>query len=237
MVGILFFVAVIIIYLILSGRKADLSEIRQQGGMKEKYRILISKILETPDSKLGNVAENKVEIDINSQLIRSRFTILHINREVNIWWYMLSPEGKLEEKWKFPEYIDQEKMFEKISSDIEFKLNTIWGIPSKNEILAAFDDRIQELLSNVEEKLFHYFYVSNSEDELRSGMDLVNEVIEMDPENAKAYRLRGLIHIENEKYLEAKSDWNKSAKFGEDVSDLLQQYFPTTESKSDDLPF
>jgi len=104
-------------------RKKLQTKIQNEGGMREKYNVLIYYLLQAPNAQIAQIASDRVEISGSSKYFVFHFTILQAFDNVAITWRSKGPTGELKEQWTFPSYFDQQQMALKINNDVEFKLN------------------------------------------------------------------------------------------------------------------
>jgi len=118
---ILLIVLGIILYSFFSTREKMNQQVVNRGGMEEKYSILISYLLADPGANIIQLTKDNIQIQAKTQYSISHFSILQIFNGVIITWKAKSPMGEFQDKWQFPENLDQHQMAKKVASDIKFK--------------------------------------------------------------------------------------------------------------------
>ncbi len=111
-------VAVIIKFAYDSNKQAE--SVSKQGGMRIKYRTLINYVLES-DSKAKIFKETStfISVGVSSLGGTTVFLIQQTFGKVNIQWKFDSPVfGNHKLEWDFDEFLDQNKMIQKIENDL-----------------------------------------------------------------------------------------------------------------------
>lgn len=122
-------IAIVIVVLIKFIRDSNkqANAVAKQGGMKIKYRTLINYILSS-DPKCRIIQETATFISVGVSGI-SGSTVFFIQQtfgSVTIQYKVKSQVfGNHQLEWKFDEFIDQEKMIEKITHDIDVYNNNM----------------------------------------------------------------------------------------------------------------
>lgn len=95
--------------------------VARQGGMQHKYRRLIEHIKSSdPRTKICNETGNSIMVGLSNVGGATFFTIMQTFGKVTVQWEMNSPIfGKHNLEWDFDEYLDQDKMMEKITNDLK----------------------------------------------------------------------------------------------------------------------
>ncbi len=117
---ILIVAAVIIIVKVTSEVKENADKVTAQGGMRVKYRTLVNYALNS-DYKARIIREsvNCIDIGATSGGGQVLICITHASNVVIIEWRVENPIfGKHKLNWKFDEFMDQQKMIEKIENDL-----------------------------------------------------------------------------------------------------------------------
>lgn len=111
-------------------------QIGRQGGMSIKYRTLINFILnEQKNTKIYQETSDSITLGVSSAGGTTVFSLLQTFGKLSISWEMTSPLfGKHKLDWKFPEFMNQEKMFEQIANDLDnYQSNVIEASPFRNK--------------------------------------------------------------------------------------------------------
>lgn len=107
------------IYLSVKGN-ADIKNVNKYGGLRNKYKILIDRIM------ARNAYYRMNEINSNNIVLTNTgmsFKLIEMDKKLQITWIWNSFGSGRTHKllWKFDENEDQEKMYEKINSDISIQ--------------------------------------------------------------------------------------------------------------------
>lgn len=109
----------IIIIKFLIDRGSQSSIIKQQGGMKNKYRELIQALMMDPRTKIFNESPDSISLGLSNMGGTTLFILTQTFGFVTVQWKVDSPVfGKHKMEWDFPENQDQRKMVEKIENDL-----------------------------------------------------------------------------------------------------------------------
>jgi hypothetical protein len=136
----LYFIITIIVIIIAKFLydKAQLNEkLGKEGGMRQKYKELISFLLSIDENfKLAQASKDSIQITNISLGGVTTFELLQTFSKVSITWRFENEIfGKHKLHWEFPEYMDQTKMFENISSTLEkYQKNIVESNPLINHI-------------------------------------------------------------------------------------------------------
>lgn len=112
--------AVIIIVKVASEAKENADKVTAQGGMRIKYRTLVNYALNSdPKARVVRESASCIDIGASSGGGQVLFCITHASNVVMIEWRAESPVfGKHKLDWQFDEFMDQQKMIEKIENDL-----------------------------------------------------------------------------------------------------------------------
>ena len=125
------FVLVIVVGIIIkffyemNGQKRHVA---RQGGMQHKYRKLIKHIKSgDPRIRVYEETGNSVTVGLMNAGGSTLFTIMQTFGRATVQWKVNSPVfGKHSLEWDFDEYLDQDKMMEKITNDLKhYQSNTM----------------------------------------------------------------------------------------------------------------
>lgn len=139
-------IVIYILYSFITDREKMIKNVEFQGGIQEKYKILLSYILNNPDSKITQLKRDNIIIRCQGGS-DAQFSVTQNFGTVDIDWLSNNGfAGIVKEKWQFRENLDQHEMAKKMMQDIEFKLKhgLRWG--TQNEI-----DIQDDLLENKNE--------------------------------------------------------------------------------------
>jgi hypothetical protein len=109
-------------------------KIGKEGGMRQKYKELIANLLTSDkNAKIIKESNDTIIIGVASTGGITNFSLIQTFSELTIQWRMESPiYGKHNLEWSFPEYGDQNKMLERINSDLgKYQTNVIQSSPFK----------------------------------------------------------------------------------------------------------
>jgi hypothetical protein len=135
-------IVVFILYRFISDREKMLNNVQENGGLQEKYKVLLTYFLSDPDAKITIITRDNIVISWKGAYSSAQFSIMQNFGTININWASNnSVAGVVKEKWEFSENIDQHAMAKKIIQDIEFKMNH--GID-----WAGAHDKINSLVNN-----------------------------------------------------------------------------------------
>lgn len=107
-------------YLLWDGRKSDHHYIQKQGGMIEKYKILISHLTNGPNPRIEKVHNNTVIISVRPKLQLHSFKLFHQLHTLTVEWKAIIPlEGEIVRRWEFLENVNQDEMAEVIFNEMD----------------------------------------------------------------------------------------------------------------------
>lgn len=122
-------VAIIVIILIkfISDSNRQAKVVIKQGGMRVKYKTLVMYFLQSsPNAQIVQENSTFINVGIVSSGYKMAFFITQTYGTVTIEWKMESQIlGKHRLEWQFDEFMDQEKMIEKIENDLEIYQNNM----------------------------------------------------------------------------------------------------------------
>ena len=139
---ILIIIVVIILIKFFSDREKLMQTVAKEGGMDEKYSILIGYLMNAPEAKITKLTRENIQILVSSGYIMSFFSLLHTFNTLIVTWKARSPMGEFTEKWEFPQYLDQNQMAEKIFRDIEFKVK---NFGDNDELMRNINKALDEM--------------------------------------------------------------------------------------------
>lgn len=112
-----------ILFKFFTAREKMMKGVDQQGGMEEKYSILLSHLIADQESKLSKLTRDNIQLVVKTKYFTNNFSIIQSFTDIIIIWHANSPLGEFKEKWQFPQHFDQHQMAKKIGQDMEFKIN------------------------------------------------------------------------------------------------------------------
>ena len=121
-------VALIIIIKFIYDNTQQKEAVQKQGGMKNKYSTLISLIMAGDSrTRITNISSNSLDIILSTAGGTTAFFLTQTFGNLTVQWKMEGPIfGSHKLEWDFPEFLDQEKMFERISNDVEkYQINVL----------------------------------------------------------------------------------------------------------------
>ena len=111
-------------YRFFSDNNKMLNIIQDEGGLQQKYKVLLTYLLSDPNANIDKITRSFIIISWRGESTYAKFHIMQNFKTVNIdWTFNQGYLGILKEKWEFPEHLDQNAMATKMFQDIEFKLN------------------------------------------------------------------------------------------------------------------
>ena len=113
-------------------------KVSKEGGMLHKYRILVDALLSGDQrTKIHQVTGDSMVIGLSNMGGSTMFFLTQTYGKLTVQWKVESPMlGKHKLEWEFDEYLDQEKMMQKISNDLTKYQNNVMtanGLPDINE--------------------------------------------------------------------------------------------------------
>lgn len=119
--------AIVIIKLLYDSNQQKVA-IQKQGGMTNKYAILISHIISgDPRTKITKITTDSIDIVLSNAGGATAFFLTQTYGNLTVQWKVQSPiYGNHKLEWDFPEFLDQQKMIERITNDLEkYQMNVI----------------------------------------------------------------------------------------------------------------
>ena len=96
------------------------------GGIEKKYKFLVEKLLEEPNSKVVKVARDQIHITIEGNSTQTNFIITENFKKTEIFWVVkMAFLGTHKNKWTFNEDYPQYKMLSEIQDYVVWKTNQI----------------------------------------------------------------------------------------------------------------
>lgn len=111
----------------LYDRNQQSSKIQKEGGMAHKYRTIIDILMSgDPNSKIYKILSDTVTLGVSSSGGTTLFILTQTFGKLTVQWKMDSPFfGKHNLEWDFNEYLDQDKMAERIMNDLSKYQNNV----------------------------------------------------------------------------------------------------------------
>lgn len=103
-------------------------KVYKEGGMLHKYRVLVDELLSGDQrTKIHQVTGDSVVIRLSTIGGLTLFFLTQTYGKLTVQWKVESPMlGKHKLEWEFDEYLDQEKMVQKIMNDVnKYQINVI----------------------------------------------------------------------------------------------------------------
>lgn len=109
-------------YSFFSEKEKLMQKVDKEGGMQEKYAILLSYFMSVPGAKITSLSRDNIQFIAKSEYLVNHFSILQTFTDIIITWQANSVIGEFKDEWKFPPYLDQNEMANKMIQDMEFKI-------------------------------------------------------------------------------------------------------------------
>jgi hypothetical protein len=129
-------IIVLIIVKFLYDKNQQSVQVGRQGGMANKYRILIAHLMVGhSNTSIFQETSDSISLGVSNAGGSTIFRLLQTFGKVTIRWEMNSPLfGKHNLEWDFSEYMDQEQMFERMGNDIaKYQENAIQTSPFRDK--------------------------------------------------------------------------------------------------------
>jgi len=113
-------IMVFILIMFINDTSQQSSKIKKEGGMRNKYRELISYIMSQDSrSRIFQETSNSITLGLSNIGGTTLYILTQTFGKLTVQWKVDSPVfGKHSLEWDFPEYGDQEKMMYKIMDDL-----------------------------------------------------------------------------------------------------------------------
>jgi hypothetical protein len=134
MIWILVFV-LIILFLVFSFKNDYKENVRanvtMQGGMENKYRILINYLLSEPSSRILKLSDDSIVVSSPGYT----FNIDYVGNNTEIALNAVLPVlGQFSNKWKYPDGYPQEKIIEEIENFLDWKITELKKIAESDPL-------------------------------------------------------------------------------------------------------
>lgn len=118
----------IIIFFFLKDRDKNLqNQVDLQGGILNKYNLLIQFLSNHPNAKLSKITRDYIKIDCLMPTTSTTFEILQNFNNIDVFWHSdLGIMGKHTLKWQFNSNSSQSAMIERISFDLNDYENKLY---------------------------------------------------------------------------------------------------------------
>lgn len=119
-------IAAIVIIKFFYDSNQQTEAVQKQGGMIHKYAELISHIMEgDPRTKITKVTNDSVDIVLSNAGGSTAFYLTQTYGNLTVQWKLQNPiYGSHKLEWDFPEFLDQEKMIDRITNDLtKYQMN------------------------------------------------------------------------------------------------------------------
>lgn len=100
--------------------------VQKQGGMTNKYSTLIAHIMAgDPRTQITKITSDSVDIVLSNVGGATAFFLTQTFGKLTVQWKVQSPiYGNHKLEWDFPEFLDQNKMIERITNDVgQYQMN------------------------------------------------------------------------------------------------------------------
>lgn len=119
-------IVLFLLFLFFSDKKQEVDKINNQGGIYQKYKVLIDHFLEYPGVKVESRNSYSMILVLKDKLVITRFTIGHGFSDVSVFWEHSSLMfGKHNLKWRFPETLSQRQMIDLIDNELEIYMHKL----------------------------------------------------------------------------------------------------------------
>jgi hypothetical protein len=135
------FIGAVIVFIIIKflyDKSQQSIEVGKQGGMTNKYKVLINHLLGGhQNARIIKQTSDSVIVGSVSAGGQTTFDLVQTFGNLTVEWRMESPLfGKHRLEWTFPEFADQEKMMERLANDLEkYQKNVISASPFRDSFL------------------------------------------------------------------------------------------------------
>lgn len=129
-------VIVLIVIKFIYDKNKQSVQIGRQGGMANKYKILVGHLMGGhSNTKIFQETSDSLSLGVSSAGGTTIFRLLQTFGKVTITWEMNSPLfGKHKLEWNFPEFMDQDEMFDRIGNDMaKYQENAIQTSPFRDK--------------------------------------------------------------------------------------------------------
>lgn len=129
------FVIIIVVFVIfkfLYDKSQINVKVGREGGMRQKYKVLIAHILKSDEkAKIIKDSNDSIIIGVSSAGGVTNFSLIQTFSELTVQWRLESPiYGKHNLEWNFPEYSNQNNMMERIVNDLgKYQTNVAQSSP------------------------------------------------------------------------------------------------------------
>jgi len=134
----IFLIVIVIVFIIgkfIYDKNQQSAKVTMEGGMRNKYRQLIGFITSgDPKTKIFQETSDSISLGVSSISGSTLFILTQTFGKVTVQWKVESSVfGKHKMEWDFDEYLDQEKMIEKIVNDTsKYQSNLMNGLGLNN---------------------------------------------------------------------------------------------------------
>lgn len=122
----MWFIVVLLVLVFIIGKfiydkNQQASKIAREGGMRNKYQVLIKHLISGDSrSKVYQETSESITVGLSNVGGATLFILTQTFSKLTVQWKVNSPVfGKHKMEWDFPEYADQDQIFNKILNDIE----------------------------------------------------------------------------------------------------------------------
>lgn len=122
----MWFIVILLVFVFTIGKfiydkNQQASKIAREGGMTSKYQVLIKHLMSGDSrSKVYQETSESITVGLSNVGGTTLFILTQTFSKLTVQWKVNSPVfGKHKMEWDFPEYADQDQIFNKILNDIE----------------------------------------------------------------------------------------------------------------------
>lgn len=115
----IFLIILFIIIKFLADKNKEVTKVKRQGGMKEKYSLLINYFLDYPNARILECSSSQATIIVRDTFAITIFRIAHGFNDFTVFWeHQSTTFGEHKLYWKFPEYMNQTNVINVIENEL-----------------------------------------------------------------------------------------------------------------------
>ena len=128
MIWILLIIGLITIFTYQKKDRTLKQQVDSYGGMGEKYKYLIDKFENQPDTEIVKISRDEVIINNTCKSTDNFILITELYREFQVIWTLnIAGTERHKKEWKFPETYPQDKIYHILKEHIDWKFKDIFG--------------------------------------------------------------------------------------------------------------